>query len=58
VDGDDLLDGCDLDFTDDVEVDDDDLDGLVLFADLDPSDERAVDRRRHEWDVLLSGTGR
>jgi hypothetical protein len=58
VDGDDLLDGCDLDFTGDVEVGDDDLDGLVLFADVDPTDRTAVERRRHEWDVLLTGTGR
>lgn len=54
----DLLDGCDLDFTGDVEIVDDDLDALVLFADLDPSDHTAVDRRRREWDMLLSGTGR
>lgn len=52
---DDLTDGCDLDFTGDgVEVTDDHVDAVVLFADLDPADGTAVERRRREWETLFT----
>lgn len=47
-----LADGCELDFTTDP-TNDTDLDAVVLFADLDPSDASAVARRRAEWETLF-----
>jgi hypothetical protein len=45
------LDGCDFDFT--VEpTPDDDIDGIVLFADLDPQDAEAISRRKAEWEEI------
>ncbi len=49
---DDLLDGCDLDFTD-APTSDDDLDGVVLFADV-SDDPAAIEERRAEWQELLA----
>jgi hypothetical protein len=43
--------GCDLDFRDGA-VADDDLDSLVLFADVDPGDGAAVAARAAEWRQL------
>jgi hypothetical protein len=45
------LDGCDLDFTQDP-TPDDELDALVLFADVDTSDPDAVAARAREWGEL------
>lgn len=50
---DDLLDGCDLDFTEDpLPVDEEDL--FVLFAEaLDPATDKTVEQARAEWEQLL-----
>jgi hypothetical protein len=45
------LDGCDLDFTENP-TPDDEIDALVLFADVDTSDPDAVARRAQEWSDL------
>lgn len=50
---DDLLDGCDLDFTE-APTGDDDLDAVVLFADV-ADDPAAIERRRAEWQELFTG---
>ncbi len=49
---DDLLDGCDLDFTG-TPTSDDDLDSVVLFADV-SDDPAAIDARRAEWQELFT----
>lgn len=45
------LDGCELDFAP-FAVSDSDIDGLVLFADVDPFDLNAVEARKAEWEAL------
>jgi hypothetical protein len=55
-DDDDRLDGCDIvgpGALDDP-IADDELDGIVLFADVDPTDLRAVDHRIAEWQELFA----
>lgn len=54
VDDDDFLDGCDLPF-DENPVDDGDLDGVILFADVDTDDPEAVEARILEWRRLFGG---
>ncbi len=58
-DGDDELDtgdGCELVLLEllDLELDDADVDALVLYADVDPTDQAALEARRLEWQELLS----
>lgn len=48
----DLIDSCDADFTVDP-TPDDELDFVVLFADVDPSDVDALERRAAEWAELF-----
>lgn len=48
----DELDGCDLVFTDDEMIKDDDVDGVVLFAGIDPLDEVSVAIKQAEWEEL------
>lgn len=49
---DDLLDGCDLDFTE-APTNDEDLDAVVLFADV-SDDQAVIDARRAEWQELFA----
>jgi hypothetical protein len=49
---DDDLDGCDLEFDDFDVTRDDDIDALVLFADVDFTDEGAVVARVAEYEEL------
>lgn len=49
---DDTLDGCDLKVTAAHETSDDQIDALVLFADVDFTDPAAVAARRAEWEAL------
>ena len=50
---DDFLDGCDLEFDDpETNTPDEDIDALVLFADVDFLDEAAVERRKQEYAAL------
>lgn len=49
---DDELDGCEEDFAD-VAVDDTQIDGIVLFADVDPLDDDAVAERIDEYEALF-----
>lgn len=50
---DDMLDGCELDFDDpEMNCPDEDLDALVLFADVDFLDDAAVEARRAEYAAL------
>lgn len=46
-----FFDGCELDFTADP-TPDEDIDGLILFADVDPADAAAVESRRAAWIAL------
>jgi hypothetical protein len=57
TDDDDRLDGCDIVGPGALEdpIADDELDGIVLFADVDPTDFAAVDRRIAEWRELFDG---
>lgn len=51
---DDLLDGCDVDFTED-ELAHEEQDLFVLFADaLDPNTESTVKQRETEWKELFN----
>lgn len=53
VEDDDLLDGCDVDFTED-ELDPEEQDLFVLFADaLDPNTESTIKQREAEWKELF-----
>lgn len=45
---DDTLDGCAIDFAEDP-TPNDELDAVVLFADVDPDDPAAVAAREAEW---------
>lgn len=38
--------------TEEEALDDDDLDGFLLFADIDPADEAAIAARKSEWEAL------
>lgn len=50
---DDLLDGCDVDFTADP-LAEEESDLFVLFAEaLDPATDKTIEQARAEWDVLL-----
>jgi hypothetical protein len=49
---DDRLDGCELDFTVDPTADAD-VDGIVLFADIDPGDQAAVVARIAEYEAVF-----
>jgi hypothetical protein len=56
TDPDDTLDGiCDLDAPMADETGDDEIDALVLFADVDFTDPAAVEARRAEWVDLEAG---
>lgn len=55
IDDDDALDGCDLVFTDDEMIKDEDIAGVVLFAGIDPDDEIGVLIKKAEWEELASG---
>lgn len=47
------LDGCDAIASDpSTDLHDDDVTGVVLFADIDPTDLDAVERRRAEWQEI------
>lgn len=48
------LDGCDVEITEADAVSDDDLDAVVLFADVDVNDPAAVAARVDEWKGVLS----
>jgi hypothetical protein len=49
----DFLDGCELEFDDpEMNCPDDDIDALVLFADVDFLDKDAVKRREAEYAAL------
>lgn len=47
-----FLDGCSIDFAAEEHLADDDIAGLILFADVDPDDRAAVDARAREWAAL------
>jgi hypothetical protein len=50
---DDFLDGCELDFDDpEMNCPDADIDALVLFADVDFLDKKAVEARKAEYAAL------
>jgi hypothetical protein len=49
------LDACDQSFDTDDNVADDDINGVILFADVDPSDTAAVEQRAVEWRELFGG---
>lgn len=50
---DDFLDGCDIEFDDPaMNCPDEDLDALVLFADVDFLDSEAVEARKAEYAAL------
>lgn len=50
------LDACDVSFDiADKNTPDDDIDALVLFADIDFTDWTAVLRRKAEWEALFGG---
>lgn len=50
---DDFLDGCELDFdVPELATDDDQVDALVLFADVEFDDEEAVQKRMAEYKEL------
>jgi hypothetical protein len=54
--GDDELDGlCDPNLNP-VELDDRELDGIVLFADIDSDDVEAIEQRIHEWQELFNAS--
>lgn len=49
------LDGCDIDFRQDP-TPDDHIDGVVLFAGIDPEDAEAVDDKAEAWRRLTEAT--
>lgn len=50
---DDLIDGCDIDFTEDP-LPDEEVDLFVLFAEaLDPNTSSTVEERKAEWEALF-----
>ena len=51
----DELSGCDLDFRDSWNLDDE-IDGLVLFADIDEDDKAAISSRKAEWEAILDAS--
>lgn len=53
MDPDDELDGCDCSGA--PPLDDQDVDGIVLFADVDRDDVDAIERRADEWRRLFGG---
>ena len=48
-----LMDGCSVSYEPDTVTADDDVDALVLFADVDFTDTKAVKARKDEWKELL-----
>ncbi len=53
IDDDDLLDGCDVDFTEE-ELPEEESDLFVLFADaLDPNTPSTIEQRETEWKELF-----
>lgn len=51
---DDLLDGCELDFTEDA-LPEDEAELFVLFAEaLDPNTSKTVDEARADWEELFT----
>lgn len=55
ADDNDELDGCDLVLTEDEVVKDEDIDGVVLFAGIDPDDEVSIGVKKAEWEELQDG---
>jgi hypothetical protein len=51
------LTGCDADFLEEERTADEDVDAVVLFADVDPDDEEAVSKRKEEWSQVFSAGG-
>ena len=51
---DDTLDGCDITPDESTATADSDLAGVVLFADIDPTDPAAVAARTAEWAEVLA----
>lgn len=49
---DDFLDGCELEFDTEMNASDEDIDSLVLFADVDFLDKEAVAARVAEYEEL------
>lgn len=47
--------GCDLDFRESWNLDDE-IDSLVLFADIDHEDKDAVSKRQSEWEAILDAS--
>jgi len=47
------LDGCELDFTENATTDDQ-IDSIVLYADIDPSNSDAIKQRKSDWEVVLN----
>lgn len=48
------LDACSESFDTEKNTSDDDIDGLILFADVDFTDQEAVDKRKAEWEELFT----
>lgn len=46
-----FTDGCDEDFTLNP-TDDSEIDGFVLFADIDPNDVESIEKRIRDWNIL------
>lgn len=53
---DDELDGClsDVENIEEEQTSDDDIDAVVLFADVDPNDKKAVAKRKKEWQKVFA----
>jgi hypothetical protein len=51
----DELSGCDLDFREAWNLDDE-IDSIVLFADIDDQDKDAVSKRKSEWEAILNAS--
>ena len=49
------LSGCDLDFRESWNLDDE-IDALVLFADIEHEDSAAVSKRKSEWEAILDAS--
>lgn len=48
------LDACDQSFDTENNTSDEDVDALILFADIDFTDPEAVSQRKAEWEELFS----
>jgi hypothetical protein len=54
---DDCRDGCDIDFTQEEQLDDEELELFSLFADaLDPNTGKTVEEAKAEWEELFNAS--